>query len=645
MIKVARKPSSDPLQEKLRQNKALWNKDISAFISDLINLKKTMNGWPSKFFQEKSFIKDPIPADPVTLLGVLSGDFQELAQKGNSIVQEQLDYSKTRRKRQVKPPPGQPSAAPTAAPEQPSAPDLSQQLETPTTASLVVDMIKVAAHFEDKYDLVSLGSNPMSRFFTRLLNPTFGPFGLTEAAKVRRVRKQLLDASATTYKKLENLQVSIVKSSKSSIQKSNEIMRDAWTDWDTVRSGFKTYKGLMPVTVADPGGELPEPKEVEEIKKKEKEDADKKLESEIIKSKKPSEDVDNKFDKINKSMEDGKPEPGDSDYEDPSEEQKPDWSGSEENLMDHLHEQQTVRLANWIKGDYQFAIRNLPVLHDNNIQLEAFKNLTESLKRFSIRNSWAPLVIEIYKELLAECNDHIDSSERSFRDLVAVLKERTATENKIFQEKKKLEVKQFKDQTKKERMDQRELLLNQRLQLQRKKDKFESDQKKIQDKEFAYQDKVNSDLEKAKQKAFLHHVKPNAAQGLAGNPANSNAFLAPVEVPVEEEAPKTDPSATPVDSGNAQDQLEVTAQAFLKKWIGKTRHQMSMFDKTSSQRLQIFDVAEEARKQIDSVMDHLEKDLNVTELEPMIDKVGNQMGTIRTLTRNLYLNNPAPKKK
>jgi hypothetical protein len=64
MIKSARKPSSDPVQEKLRQSKAVWNKEVSIFVNDLIHCKKLMNGWPSKFHMEKSFIKEPIPADP-----------------------------------------------------------------------------------------------------------------------------------------------------------------------------------------------------------------------------------------------------------------------------------------------------------------------------------------------------------------------------------------------------------------------------------------------------------------------------------------------------------------------------------------------------------------------------------------------------
>ena len=53
----------DPAQEKLRQSKAAWNKSVSAFINDVIHFKKLMNGWPSKYFKERSKITLPIPAD------------------------------------------------------------------------------------------------------------------------------------------------------------------------------------------------------------------------------------------------------------------------------------------------------------------------------------------------------------------------------------------------------------------------------------------------------------------------------------------------------------------------------------------------------------------------------------------------------
>lgn len=55
MINVeARTKSSDPIQESLREKKAVWNKKVSEFIDNLIHVKKMMNGFPSKFNMERS---------------------------------------------------------------------------------------------------------------------------------------------------------------------------------------------------------------------------------------------------------------------------------------------------------------------------------------------------------------------------------------------------------------------------------------------------------------------------------------------------------------------------------------------------------------------------------------------------------------
>lgn len=563
MEKTARKPSTDPVQEKLRQNKANWNKDVSMFINDLIHLKKTMNGWPSKFFQEKSNIKEPIPADPVTIIGSLAGDFQELAQRGNSIVQEQMDYSQKRRKRQMKQlnlPLGQPQPKAPAEPEAPQ-PDLSQQLSLPHMASIEYDLIKVAAAFETKYSLVSEGSNPVSRFFARLLNPGIG---FSEAARVRRVRMQLLNACARTWKKLDNFQAQVVKSSNNSIEKSNTMMHDIWREWETVRTGFATYKAMMPAKVEDPGGEIAEPEEVAKLK--EKEEADK---------------VESKMERIDRAREEGKPEPDDAGF-DPLEEadrQSPDWAGSKEKLVDDLHEQQTLKLAKWAWSDLHFALRNLPILHENGIGVEYFETLTEYVKRFSIRTKWAAMVVDSHKETLDGLNDYFGTRERSFKDIINLLKDRKKRQEQLAKEQEKLEKYQEKEQAKQQRVDER------------KQKEEEKKQKANEKAEQAKQD----ELAKARQRALLA-----------------------------------------VPSNDQQPALETVAQNFLKKWIGKTRHQMSIFDQTSSQRLQIFEVSEEMRKTVDQIMDHLEKDIQVDVMGPLVDKANRQMTTIRSLTRNLH---------
>lgn len=256
--KTARKPSSDPVQERLRQNKANWNKEVSSFINDLIHLKKMMNGWPSKFFKERSRIGDPIPADPATIIGSLANDFQELAQRGEAIVTEQLNYAKGRRKRQPKqmnlPLQQQQQQPPQQeAPPAPPAVDLTKQLSLPAVASATSQLIKYASQMEEKYGMVSEASNPVTRLITKLLT---WPIGFGDAARIRRMRLTLLNACAKTTKELKKLQNEIVKSSKGSIGQSHQIMTEVWNNWSSVARGFAAAKELRPETPPDSGGDI-----------------------------------------------------------------------------------------------------------------------------------------------------------------------------------------------------------------------------------------------------------------------------------------------------------------------------------------------------------------------------------------------------
>lgn len=218
-IKYAKSPP-DPAQQKIRDSKKIVNKEISAFIDNLIHFKQMMNGKPSKFFQEKSSIKEPIPADPVTIIGSLAGDFQDINQKISNIVRQQLDYSKTRRQKQPKL-----KILPSATTVQPQN-DLSKQLEA----------------FQ-KYELIAEGSNSISRFFTRLLTPTFG---VSEEARIRKYRITLLDNCVKIYKNMGKLQVEIVKSSPESITNSYKLLHEIWNEWILVYRGLSAYKLNMP---------------------------------------------------------------------------------------------------------------------------------------------------------------------------------------------------------------------------------------------------------------------------------------------------------------------------------------------------------------------------------------------------------------
>lgn len=261
MEKTARKPSADPIQERLRQNKANWNKDVSTFVNDLIHFKKMMNGWPSKFFKERSRISDPIPADPATIIGSLAGDFQELAQRGNSIVQEQINYAKNRRKKQPKQlnlPLQQPEQTPTT-PEAPKPPeqDLSKQLSLGLNASEEIDLFKTASAMEDKYFLESEASNPLTRFLARLKNPRMG-FG--EAARMRRLRMDMLNDCAKTLKALKQVQSRVVKYfDDKNVKPIWDLMTTAWNAWSSVNNITSTFKKIGPHQIKETGGPLEDP--------------------------------------------------------------------------------------------------------------------------------------------------------------------------------------------------------------------------------------------------------------------------------------------------------------------------------------------------------------------------------------------------
>lgn len=234
MNKMARKPSSDPLQEELRQTKAVWNKEVSAFIDDLISFKKIMNGHSSKFHPEKGTIKDPIPSDPATIIGVLINDFNDIAQKCNSIIANQIEYSSKRRKKQVR------------SPESSSAgTDLASKLSN------------------SNYELVSQASNPITRFFTKLFNP---PIGWGSAADLRRARVAMLNACADSFNRLEKFQVLIVKSSPQSITDAHKKLEEASHFWNLMSRSFLIFKSSKSVDAKDTGGKI-EPENQKEFEK------------------------------------------------------------------------------------------------------------------------------------------------------------------------------------------------------------------------------------------------------------------------------------------------------------------------------------------------------------------------------------------
>lgn len=97
--KMARKRSNDPAQEALRQNKDAWNAEVSALISELISLKRGMNG---KGDQDvglpPSSIKYPLPPEIQQYLLGVSARSSKIFDFGRRIIDQQTEYASGRQK-------------------------------------------------------------------------------------------------------------------------------------------------------------------------------------------------------------------------------------------------------------------------------------------------------------------------------------------------------------------------------------------------------------------------------------------------------------------------------------------------------------------------------------------------------------------
>lgn len=224
----------------LIDKKKVLNKKISLFINDVIHFKKMMNGWPSKFHEEKGKITAPIPQEASTVIAKLMSDYQEIGDESKQIISEQysifLARLKRRNQRTQKPQAGAAEAQPAPAAE--PAADLSAQIKA-----------------SEEYYLISEASNPLTRFFNQLLSPGIGLD--SEAARIRKYRVSLLNTSADLYKGLKKLQSQIVKSGPQTILLAANLLDKVETDYIFIASGLQSFKDALPQGTEDDGGELP----------------------------------------------------------------------------------------------------------------------------------------------------------------------------------------------------------------------------------------------------------------------------------------------------------------------------------------------------------------------------------------------------
>lgn len=194
IVLTARKRSTDPAQEHLREHKDRWNADVKAFIARvkkfttaLVGLKKAISGSPvPRLGLGKGNIKYPLSPVVTKVLDGLASEYQQLAQDyqkitldGHTIVQEQEAYSRTRRKGKseggVVPKPVE--AAPPA--QEPTAPPAEPM---PLAAAGVPDLIVTAG----EYPLtVEFGATRAWQQAVASLDGLLGEKGSTDASRVQ----------------------------------------------------------------------------------------------------------------------------------------------------------------------------------------------------------------------------------------------------------------------------------------------------------------------------------------------------------------------------------------------------------------------------------------------------------------------------
>lgn len=498
----------DPVQKVLRQTKKTWNKEVSSFIDNLIDFKKMVNGQPSKFFKQKSYIKDPVPGDPSTVLNHLAGNFQDLAQKGQNIVQQQLTYSQTRKKKQPKrkgmPMPLQVEVL---EPSVPTGTDLSKQL----TAAM------------DANDLIVEGSTPVSRFFARLLAPTIGS---SPKVRIRRYRMSLLKSSLEVFKDLNRFQASITGSSPESIFEAIRILSKIENNWNFFKTGLKTYKGSDNKS-GDQGGRISF--------------------------------SDNRIDAI---------------------------------IADY--QANAVQLGITKKNKLiSYIIRYKKVIGagSKSVDLPKLQDIIE-------------IIIDEYNKIIFELNLKYGTQGKSLADLRKV-----ADLNRVEPKSKPTPV---KTQVAPEALSG-----------------ILADYKYISNFTNINPKKLYSLIA-----AFKLNKDPVVIAQIV---AEYNRLLAELhtKLGITGTSLRQIWEAKSAKANDLSGELESLGQYYVEKWLGKLKHQLSPFDKTSAHRLEIYQTATKARETINAIMDSLENLLDVDKIEKLSDDVDKSIKEMQFLMSNL----------
>lgn len=235
MNKMGKKHTPDPVKDQLLKTKQKWNKDVKALIDDMKAFKQLVNGYPNKFHQQKSRIIDPIPAEPAAILDNIASKYNEIAQVGKNIVQQQSAFSQK----------------------------FKEKIPNKAAAYLLNE------------ELVAEASNIFSRLWTKITNPTFGD---SMETSIKRFRLAIIDGLADLFKKFKSFEKNIggkilgirTTPNLENLQKAQEIFTELMGDWQQLREAhanlynllsseiFRAQYGIIPSTDLDPSEEKEE---------------------------------------------------------------------------------------------------------------------------------------------------------------------------------------------------------------------------------------------------------------------------------------------------------------------------------------------------------------------------------------------------
>jgi hypothetical protein len=547
MIKEARKPSQDPAQEKLRQSKAAWNKDVSAFLNDVIHLKKMMNGWPSKYYKERSKITMPIPADPANILNSLANKFQELAQQGDAIAQQQAQYSQGRRK----PRPQQAAETLNKLDEKygPTTPEAASL--APTTPAPAADLTKqLGASWEKKYELVAEG---MDHTFLNLVADRVASLARIDvpddepakdkyfATAVHGAAERLMNAAEAEYEGLPRAlmpaEISKVVNMALAIGRVSKLRADRDLLEAAASNPFSRFLARLKTPQMGFGAAAQQ----------------RRLRMDMLKASIRS-------------------------YRFLGKMQVQVTKSSKESVgIAYKDMQQAWNEWSIVSRNFNNYVNSMPdQVHRPEEMRDTPPPGTEpDLEGAKVKAPWQGFSQEDSGELqlISMSMSDTERNVSNFPD-VPFVKALAATIAKI------------------------------------KKTPVEKQLEAFRNFERTYKE---------------------ALQALNTKYGTNGATLSDI---ADQRSNKTKVATA---------QLEVVAQAFLQKWLGKARHQI-LPGRSSGLRLQVFELASKARKGIDAVMNSLEKGMNVDDLAPQISEVSGHMNTIRSLMRSLHNTERPPTK-